>query len=80
MNPDDYITGTFDSNAPFNREDNEVEPTQELTLTESFESGHEHLFYQVLSERKLSLTEVANALIENDNGWGNILAKIIEKL
>jgi len=80
MNPDDYITGTFDDNAPFNREENEDEPTQELTLTESFESGHEHLFYQTLSERKLSLTEVANALIENDNGWGNILAKIIEKL
>jgi len=57
-----------------------IEPTQELTLTESFESGHEHLFYQTLSERKLSLTEVANALIENDNGWGLILAKIIEKL
>ena len=57
-----------------------IEPIQELTLTEVFESGHEHLFYQTLSERKLSLTEVANALIENDNGWGNILAKIIEKL
>jgi len=80
MNPDDYIIGIFDSNAPFNREENEAEQTQELTLTEVFESGHEHLFYQTLSERKLSLTEVANALIENDNGWGLILAKIIEKL
>jgi len=35
---------------------------------------------EALELHKLSLTEVANALIENDNGWGLILAKIIEKL
>ncbi len=28
MNPDDYITGTFDDNAPFNQ--NETEPLSEL--------------------------------------------------
>jgi len=57
-----------------------IEKEKEMTLREVFQSGHEDLFYVTLSELEDELTEVANALTENDNGWGLILKKIIDKL
>jgi len=60
MNPDDYILGTFDVNAPFNQDELEINPEHDEIgyLNQQLKITQQRLDYKIWQLKKLAEFEI----------------------